>query len=108
MGVLMAVQNPPPGFRIQAVCQVAPHRGSGFHRVSLGMTSPRKPITERRFKAVDAVDRPSRQALLCDQFEIAKRPLPPNYIHPDFQDVDAVAPAMGNHLIDLTGPEFNG
>ncbi len=44
----------------------------------------------------------------CDQFEVAKKPLPPNYIHPDFQDVDAVAPAMGNHLIDLTGPEFNG
>ncbi len=44
----------------------------------------------------------------CDQFELAKKPLPANYIHPDFQDVDAVAPAMGNHLIDLTGPEFNG
>jgi hypothetical protein len=44
----------------------------------------------------------------CDQFEVAKKPLPANYIHPDFQDVDAVAPAMGNHLIDLTGPEFNG
>ena len=23
------------------------------------------------------------------------------------RDVDAVVPAMGNHLIDLTGPEFN-
>ena len=44
----------------------------------------------------------------CDQFELAKKPLPANYINPDFQDVDAVAPAMGNHLIDLTGPEFNG
>ena len=44
----------------------------------------------------------------CDQYELAKKPLPANYIHPDFQDVDAVAPAMGNHLIDLTGPEFNG
>ena len=27
---------------------------------------------------------------------------------PDYQNVDAVAPAMGNHLIDVTGPEFNG
>ncbi|MDX1429665.1 MAG: hypothetical protein R3282_05220, partial [Rhodothermales bacterium] len=24
------------------------------------------------------------------------------------QNVDAVVPSMGNHLIDLTGPEFNG
>lgn len=44
----------------------------------------------------------------CDQFEAAKKPLPGNYMHPDFQDVDAVAPAMGNHLIDVTGPEFSG
>lgn len=44
----------------------------------------------------------------CDQFERAKIPLPVNYVHPDYRDVDAVAPAMGNHLIDLTGPEFNG
>jgi hypothetical protein len=44
----------------------------------------------------------------CDQFDVAKKPVPSNYIHPDYKDVDAVAPAMGNHLIDLTGPEFNG
>jgi hypothetical protein len=44
----------------------------------------------------------------CDQFEIAKRPVPPNYLAPDYQDVEAVAPAMGNHLIDLTSPEFHG
>ncbi len=44
----------------------------------------------------------------CDQYELAKKPLPANYMNPDFQDVDAVVPAMGNHLIDLTGPEFNG
>ena len=44
----------------------------------------------------------------CDQYELAKKALPPNYIVADFQDVDAVVPAMGNHLIDLTGPEFNG
>jgi hypothetical protein len=43
----------------------------------------------------------------CDQFQIAKRPLPPNYMHADYRDVDAVVPAMGNHLVDLTGPEFN-
>jgi hypothetical protein len=43
----------------------------------------------------------------CDQFEAAKQPVPANYMHPDFKDVDAAVPAMGNHLIDLTGPEFN-
>lgn len=43
----------------------------------------------------------------CDQFEVGKQPVPPNYVHPDFRDVDAVVPAMGNHLVDLTGPEFN-
>ncbi len=44
----------------------------------------------------------------CDQFEIARKPLPVNYMPPDYENVDAVVPAMGNHLIDLTGPEFNG
>ena len=43
----------------------------------------------------------------CDQFEVAKQPVPANYVPPDFRDVDAVVPAMGNHLIDVTGPEFN-
>jgi hypothetical protein len=44
----------------------------------------------------------------CDQFEVAKKPVASNYIHSDYKDVDAVAPAMGNHLIDLTSAEFNG
>jgi hypothetical protein len=44
----------------------------------------------------------------CDQFNLATKPLPSNYMHPDFKNVGAVAPAMGNHLIDQTGPEFNG
>lgn len=44
----------------------------------------------------------------CAQFEVARRPLPPNYMHSDFQDVEAVVPSMGNHLIDLTSPEFQG
>lgn len=43
----------------------------------------------------------------CDQFKIATRPLPSNYMHSDYKNVDAVAPAMGNHLIDPTSPEFN-
>lgn len=44
----------------------------------------------------------------CDQFKLATRPLPSNYMHADFTNVNAVAPAMGNHLVDLTSPEFNG
>jgi hypothetical protein len=43
----------------------------------------------------------------CDQFAIGRRPVPDNYMHADYKDVEAVVPAMGNHLIDLTGPEFN-
>jgi hypothetical protein len=43
----------------------------------------------------------------CDQFQIGRKPLPENYVHADYKNVDAVVPAMGNHLIDLTGPEFN-
>jgi hypothetical protein len=42
----------------------------------------------------------------CDQFRIARKPLPPNYAPPDYVDVEAVVPAMGNHLVDTTGPEF--
>ena len=43
----------------------------------------------------------------CDHFEVARRPLPTNYMHADFKDVEGAVPAMGNHLVDLTGPEFN-
>ena len=43
----------------------------------------------------------------CDQFQIGKKPLSPNYVPADYKDVDAVVPAMGNHLIDVTAPEFN-
>jgi hypothetical protein len=42
----------------------------------------------------------------CDQFQTARKPLPPNYMAPDYVDVEAVVPVMGNHLIDITGPEF--
>ncbi len=44
----------------------------------------------------------------CDLFARARAPVPANYMHADFKDVEAVAPAMGNHLIDLTAPEFHG
>lgn len=44
----------------------------------------------------------------CDQFARARIPVPAAYMHADFKDVEAVAPAMGNHLVDLTAPEFKG
>jgi hypothetical protein len=44
----------------------------------------------------------------CDAYAVAKKPVPEGLLPPDFKDVDAVVPAMGNHLIDLSGPEFNG
>jgi hypothetical protein len=43
----------------------------------------------------------------CDQFRIGTKPVPPNYVPADYRDVEAVVPAMGNHLIDLTGSEFH-
>ncbi len=46
--------------------------------------------------------------LRCDQFERAVRPVPSNYLHQDYKNVDAAVPAMGNHLVDLTAPEFHG
>ncbi|MEN8373929.1 MAG: hypothetical protein ABFS34_00615 [Gemmatimonadota bacterium] len=44
----------------------------------------------------------------CDQFETGRKPLPANYMDPKYVNVDAVAPAMGNHLVDVSGPEFSG
>ena len=44
----------------------------------------------------------------CEDLATAKLPLPGGMTPPEFSDVDAVVPAMGNHLIDLSGLEFNG
>ena len=44
----------------------------------------------------------------CDQFAIARTPLPANYVPASHIDVGAVVPAMGNHLVNVTGPEFKG
>lgn len=46
--------------------------------------------------------------LRCDQYEIATKPVPENLMHPDYIDVGAAAPAMGNHLVDTTAAEFHG
>ena len=44
----------------------------------------------------------------CDDYALGKKLPAAKYIAPDFIDVDAVEPAMGNHLVDPTSPEFNG
>lgn len=44
----------------------------------------------------------------CDQFKLGTNSLPSNYMHADFKNVNAVVPAMGNHLVDQTAPEFRG
>lgn len=46
--------------------------------------------------------------LRCDQFALARKPVPRNYVPANFQDMEAAAPAMGNHLIDPTTHEFHG
>jgi len=44
----------------------------------------------------------------CDDYALAKQLPDAKYLAPDYTDVDAVEPAMGNHLVDPTSPEFNG
>ncbi|SMO42244.1 hypothetical protein [Gracilimonas mengyeensis] len=46
--------------------------------------------------------------LRCDQYEIATKPVPDHLMHPDYINVGAAAPAMGNHLVDTTAAEFSG
>lgn len=48
------------------------------------------------------------ESVRCDQFAVATKPLPANYVPPDFKSVGAAAPAMGDHLIDMTGSELHG
>ncbi|MFD2762727.1 hypothetical protein [Micromonospora eburnea] len=44
----------------------------------------------------------------CEDFEVGARPIPERYMPADYSDFGSVEPGMGNHLIDLTGPELNG
>ena len=44
----------------------------------------------------------------CDQFAQGRKPIPSNYLPPNFQDLGLVAPAMGNHLCDLADHVFHG
>ncbi|MGI8781324.1 MAG: hypothetical protein ACR2L8_14380 [Solirubrobacteraceae bacterium] len=51
---------------------------------------------------------PCAELVSCGDFERATVPVPDAYRPQDHVDVGAVQGAMGNHLLDLTGPEFNG
>lgn len=42
----------------------------------------------------------------CEDFERGIKPLPAKYVPPDYQDLQVVAPDMGNHLLDVTSPEL--
>jgi len=44
----------------------------------------------------------------CDQFETARTPVPDNYLPTSYVDLGLVAPAMGNHLINLADHDFHG
>ena len=44
----------------------------------------------------------------CDQFERGRAAVPAGYVPADFQNFDAIVPAMGNHLLDVTSPELHG
>lgn len=44
----------------------------------------------------------------CDDYPKGKDLPDQRYLHPDFADLDAVEPGMGNHLVDLTSPEHHG
>ena len=42
----------------------------------------------------------------CAEFATGRKPLPGNYAPASHIDVGAVVPGMGNHLVNVTGPEF--
>ncbi len=51
---------------------------------------------------------PCGELVNCDDFELGKKLPEARYYPSDFEFTGAVAPGMGTHLIDLTGPEFHG
>lgn len=44
----------------------------------------------------------------CETFERAMAPVPTELVAPGYVSVGAVVPMMGNHLINVGGPEFTG
>ena len=48
------------------------------------------------------------ESVRCDQYAIARKPLPSNYLPANYLDLGLVAPAMGNHYIDPAHHNFHG
>ena len=44
----------------------------------------------------------------CDQFVVGQKPVPDNYLPKGYQDLGLVAPAMGNHVVDMSDKNFHG
>jgi hypothetical protein len=50
---------------------------------------------------------PCLQLTHCDDYRLGKTLPDPKYRHPDYVDLDAIEPGMGQHLIDSATPELN-
>jgi len=48
------------------------------------------------------------EAVRCDQYAVARKPIPNNYLPANYLDLGLVAPAMGNHYIDPADHNFHG
>ena len=51
---------------------------------------------------------PGAVPVTCEVFDRAMQGLPADMLPPGYALTPAVEPEMGNHLVDLTAPEFNG
>ncbi len=51
---------------------------------------------------------PCEALVNCDDYELGKNLPEAKYRTADHVDLDALEPAMGNHLVDTTGPEHHG
>jgi hypothetical protein len=60
------------------------------------------------FEDVMAIDPGDCSGLACDDYARAIKPVPPQFLPEGYSDIGEVAPMMGNHLSDLSAPEFNG
>jgi hypothetical protein len=57
---------------------------------------------------VEGPEGPSLVPLTCEDYAEAVMPLPADQQPPGYTNVGAVEPGMGNHLLDLTSPEWTG
>jgi hypothetical protein len=73
-----------------------------------------RPHFDFHFYIMDYVDRnfirpgPCGIVVDCDDFQTAIKPVPSQFVPPDYRSFDAVEPRMGNHMVDVTSPEITG